>query len=105
MQESYLAIKLGTISVYFLYITLLKSLGSDGVGGEILGGVVITAKKMEVVRVDFDITANWHVAWSNEFIVFINVFVLSSLQEWSFNNTRVLLCRFEDRNSIISKIE
>ena len=37
--------------------------------------------------------------------IVINILVLSPLKEWSFNNTGVLLGWFEDRDSIISKVE
>ena len=55
--------------------------------GEVLGGVVVAAEDVEVVPIDLDISSNREVSWSDEFIVFVNVLVLGSLQEWSFDDT------------------
>lgn len=60
---------------------------------------------MEVVTVDLDVTSYWEIAWSNEFHVLFYILILSSLEEWSFNNTRILLSRFKDWDSIIGKVE
>lgn len=73
--------------------------------GEVLGGVVIAAEDMEVVTVDLDVSTNSELSWSNEFLVLIDIFVLSSFKEGSFDDTRVLLSWLKDRNGIVSKIE
>ena len=60
---------------------------------------------MEVVAVDLDISTDWKVSWSNELHVVVDILVLVSLKEWTFNDTRVLLSWFEDGDGIISKVE
>lgn len=60
---------------------------------------------MEVVPVDSNVATNWHFAWSNESIVFVYIFVLSSLQKWSLDDTRILLGWLEDWNGVISQVE
>lgn len=74
-------------------------------GSKILGSEVIAVEDMIVVPIDLDVSANWQVSWSDEFISVIDVLVLGSLQEWSFNNTRVLLSWLENGNGIVGQIE
>jgi len=49
------------------------------VSGKVFGSVLITAEAMEVVSIDLDISTNWKFTWGDEFVVPVNVLVLSSL--------------------------
>jgi len=60
---------------------------------------------MEIVTVDLDVTSYWEITWSNEFHVLFLVFILSSLEEWPFDNTWILLSRFKDWDGVIGKVE
>lgn len=60
---------------------------------------------MKVVTVDFDISSKSKISWGNKFVVLINVLVLSTFQEFTFQNTGVLLCWLEDLDGIIGKEE
>ena len=80
-------------------------LDSVGVRGQIFACVLITTKDMEVVAIDLDISLNTQVARSYELHVIVDILVFSSLQEWTFSDTRILLSRLKDRDCIISKVE
>ena len=72
---------------------------------EIFGSVLIGIENMEVVTINLDVTTDWKVSWSNEVVVLVDVLILSSLEEWTFDDTRVLLGRLEDGDGVIGKVE
>ena len=74
-------------------------------GGQVFCSVLIAVEDMEIVTIDLDITAYGHVCWGNEIHHLVDVLILSSLQEWAFDDTGVLLSGLEDRDCVISKIE
>ena len=74
-------------------------------GGEIFGGVLIAVEDVEVVTIDLDVTADWDISWSNEFVVLVDVLILSSFEEWTLDDTGVLLSWLEDGDGVISQVE
>lgn len=74
-------------------------------GGKIFGGVLIAVEHVEVVAIDLDVTADWEISWSNEFVVFVDVLILSSFEEWTFDDTGVLLSWFEDGDGVVGQVE
>lgn len=60
---------------------------------------------MEVVSIDLDITSDRQISWRDELHSLIDVLILSSLQEWSLNDTRILLSWLKDRDGVISEVE
>ena len=60
---------------------------------------------MEVVAIDLDISAHWQVGWSDMLHGLVHVLVLSSLQEWTLDDTRVLLGWLKDGDGIICQVE
>ena len=60
---------------------------------------------MEVVAIDLDVSANWELSWSNELHALVDVLILLSGKEWSFNDTRILLSWLKNRNGIVSQVE
>jgi len=75
------------------------------VTSEVFTRVLIAAENIEVVAIDLDVVSNTKVAGSDELHVVIDVLILFSTKERSLDDTRVLLGRLEDRDSIISEIE
>ena len=74
-------------------------------GGKVFGSVLVAVEDVEVVTIDLNVAAHWHVCWGDELQLFVNILILSSLQEWSLNNTRVLLGWLEDGDGVVGKIE
>ena len=72
---------------------------------EIFLGVFIVGKDVEAVAVDFHITADCHITWSDPSIVVINVLVPVAVKEFSLNDARVLLSWLIDRDAIVSQVE
>ena len=72
---------------------------------EVLDRVVVAAQEMEVVTVDLHVTAHYEVAGGDELVLFVYILVLLPLQEWSFDNSGVLLGRLEDRDGVVSHVE
>ena len=66
------------------------------VSGQVLGGILVTVEDVEVVSVDLNVSTNWHVCWSDELHLLVHVLVLLFLQEWAFEDTRILLSWLED---------
>jgi len=60
---------------------------------------------MEIVSVNFNITTDCQFAWSNELHIFVHVLILSSFEEWSLDNTWVLLSWFENGDGVVCQIE
>ena len=60
---------------------------------------------MEVITINLDVTADWKVSWGDEVVVLVHVLILSSLEEWTFDDTGVLLGRFEDGDGVIGEVE
>ena len=60
---------------------------------------------MEVVTIDLDVTADWEVSWGDEIVVLVDVLILSSLKEWTLDDTGVLLSWFEDGDGVVSQVE
>lgn len=57
------------------------------------------------MAIDLDVFAYKEVCWGDEGHLVVYVFVLLSLQEGTFNDSRVLLSWLEDGNSVVSKVE
>jgi len=74
-------------------------------GSKIFSGVLIGVEDMEVVTIDLDVTADWDVSWSDEIVVLVDVLILSSLEEGTFDDTGVLLSWFEDGDGVVSQVE
>lgn len=74
-------------------------------GSKIFSGVLIRVEDMEVVTIDLDVTADWKVGWSDEIVVLVDVLILSSLEEGTFDDTGVLLSWFEDGDGVVSQVE
>jgi len=72
---------------------------------EVLDGEVVTAKQVEVVTVDLDISTNWKLGRSDHFSILVDVLVLLSSKEWSLNDAGVLLSRLKDGDGVVSKVE
>jgi len=85
--------------IYSLFYSL------EGVSGKVFSRVFIAAEDVEVVSVDLDVSTNWQFWWCDELVVLINVLVLPSLKEWSFNDTGVLLSWLKDGDGVISQVE
>ena len=64
--------------------------------GEELGGVLVAAQDVEVVSINLDVSTNWEVGRRDKDRILINILVLSSLQEWSLDDTGILLSWLED---------
>lgn len=60
---------------------------------------------MEAVTIDLDVASNRDFRRSDEFHVLVNILVLLSLKELSFDNTGVLLGWLEDRDGVVREIE
>ena len=60
---------------------------------------------MEVVAIDLDVSANWELSWSNELHALVDVLILLSGKEWSFDDTRILLSWLKNRDGVVSQIE
>ena len=60
---------------------------------------------MEVVAIDLDVSANWKLSWSDELHALVDVLILLSGKEWSFDDTRILLSWLKDRDGVVSQIE
>ena len=60
---------------------------------------------MEVVAIDLDVSTDWQLCWSDELHALVDVLILLSSKEWSFDDTRILLSWLEDRDSVISQVE
>ena len=76
-----------------------------GVSGEVLGGVLVAVQDVEVIAVDLDVSADWHITRSDIVHHPVHVLILSSFQESSWLYTRVLLRWLIDRDRVVSKIE
>jgi len=72
---------------------------------EVVLGVVVARNDMVRVAVDLDITADGHVRGSDECLVFVNVLVLSALEELAFDDARVLHGGFVNRDAVVSQVE
>lgn len=60
---------------------------------------------MEVVAIDLDVSANWEFSWSNELHALVDVLILLSGKEWSFDDTRILLSWLKNRDGVVSQVE
>ena len=76
-----------------------------GVSGQVLRGVLVAVQDVEVIAVDLDVSADWHVTGSDVVHHPVHVLILSSLQEGSWLYTRVLLRWLIDRDRVVSKVE
>jgi hypothetical protein len=74
-------------------------------GSKIFSGVLIRVEDVEVITIDLDVTADWDVSWGDEIVVLVDVLILSSLEEGSFDDTGVLLRWFEDGDGVVSQVE
>jgi hypothetical protein len=76
-----------------------------GVTSKVFTRVLIASKDIEVVTIDLDISTKAQIARSDELHVVIDVLILLSAEEGTFNDTRVLLGGLEDGDCVISKVE
>jgi hypothetical protein len=83
----------------------LVLLSSVEVTWEIVCGVLIAAEQVVRETVDLDISTDGHFWGGNKVIVLVNILVLCTAQEGSFDDTRVLLGRLVDRYRIVSQVE
>ena len=60
---------------------------------------------MEVVAIDLDVSSDWELSWGNELHELVDVLVLLSGKEWSFDDTRILLSWLKDRDGVVSQVE
>lgn len=60
---------------------------------------------MEVVAIDLDVSANWELGWSNELHALVDVLILLSSKEWTFDDTRILLSWLKNRDGVVSQVE
>lgn len=74
-------------------------------GRKIFSGVLVGVEHVEVITIDLDVTADWEVGWGDEIVVLVDVLILSSLEEGTFDDTGVLLSWFEDGDGVVSKVE
>jgi hypothetical protein len=51
---------------------------------------------VEVVSVDLDIASKNKVCWGDEFMILVDVLVLTTFKEFTLDNTRILLSWFID---------
>ena len=60
---------------------------------------------MEIVAIDLDVSSDWELSWGNELHELVDVLVLLSGKEWSFDDTRILLSWLKDRDGVVSQVE
>ncbi len=58
---------------------------------EVLLCVLIAREYVEVVAIDLDVSANWHVSGCDKLLILVYVLVLPALEELPFHDARVLL--------------
>lgn len=73
--------------------------------GEVLLGVVVAREDCVRKSIDFDVSANGHVGWGDEGTAVVDVLVLSTFQEFAFDDARVLLSGLVNRDAVISQVE
>ena len=57
---------------------------------------------MEIVAIDLDVSSDWELSWGNELHELVDVLVLLSGKEWSFDDTRILLSWLKNRDGVVS---
>lgn len=67
--------------------------------------IIICRENVETMPVDLYISTKSEVSWCDEVTVLVNVFVLSSFQEFTFNYSWVLLCWLKDWKSVVGQEE
>ena len=72
---------------------------------EVVLSVFIARENVEAVAVDLYISSDSNIGRSNELVILINVLVLAALEEFAFDNARVLLSRFIDGDRVIRQEE
>jgi len=77
----------------------------DQVGLKVLFSILIHAENVEIVSVDLDITSLWHIRWSDESTIVVDILVLISFKESTFEDAGVLLRRLIDGDGVISQVE
>jgi hypothetical protein len=83
----------------------LKIKSLVGMGREVFRCVFIRSQHVEVVTIDLDISTNRQISWGDEFHALVYVLILLSREEWTLDDTRILLSWLEDRNGVISQVE
>ena len=83
-------------------IFAMLSPSSNEVIFQVVRCVVITGHDVEGMAVDLDVSTDGHVTWCDRQVVVIDVLVLVAVKELAFDDARVFLGRFIDRDAIIS---
>jgi hypothetical protein len=72
---------------------------------EPLLGVFIARQNVEVVSIDFNVSADGHVSRGYELVILVNILVFAALEELALHDARVLLGRLVNRNGVVREEE